>query len=496
MRTISNAVIIITVIALLVLSNQVLALEAPIQVDIYPRGVDAKWVLAAETEMVIKLPSSFSADRIRYHALDGAKIDQVEAEYHQADDWVPEALVELNNRITETMKEIDNIEAKLAAIEQTIAYLDHNILPSQIDDPLEYMHEAQNMRVELEQKRQQLTDAITQANQDLQQLNQQLSQHYAGDIERMLVIKIVSNGIGNIELTAYSAHASWDSFYRATLNSPQSLVTLDSFVSVKQRTGIVFDGTIATHTASPSQDTTIVQLDPLVARIYDSQPVAASRAEMYRLGVDDKAASVEMTQYEGPVGVSFSGIGKVPSDNQPVMLQVASEDMPVEMFPTLVPHHQNEAWLLVESIQPVRPLLPGKAEFMVDGYLTGQSMLSHAGGDETLLLAFGKSPLITAEKTPIVYTERQTWLGRHVRRDGYNIEVVNGTSQIAEIEIIDRIPVSGHDRVKITADIDPEPVSEEEGILTWRLELEPGESRVISVEFEIEYPNNMELVIN
>src|SRR5690554_3735587 len=131
MRTISNAVIIITVIALLVLSNQVLALEAPIQVDIYPRGVDAKWVLAAETEMVIKLPSSFSADRIRYHALDGAKIDQVEAEYHQADDWVPEALVELNNRITETMKEIDNIEAKLAAIEQTIAYLDHNILPSQ-----------------------------------------------------------------------------------------------------------------------------------------------------------------------------------------------------------------------------------------------------------------------------------------------------------------------------------------------------------------------------
>ncbi len=493
-----NKIIILCLLILLGAVNGVRAVDASAQVDIYPQGIDVTWVLAAEPEMTIILPSSFSSDRICYKVGNGAEVKLLEAVYQPAGDWIPSALAYLYDSINQTQTDIDKIEVELKGVEQTIAYLSESSICAQPDNPLDYFIKAQELRIELEQQRQVLTKAKTQADKKLRDLNQQLSQCYGGDIDRVLKIKLATNGVGFVELTVYSAYASWTPFYRASLDSKQNIVRLDSLISIKQRTGLDFDGTVLTHTAQPSQEVSVPQLNPLVARIYQPEAALLTRAQtdMALFEAEAKLAAPEMIKFEFPAGVSYIGRGKVPSDNQATLLSVASEEIPVKIFPALVPFFEEEAWLLVESIQPVGILLPGSAEFTVDGYLTGHSTLSHPGGDETLSLAFGRSPLITAERTPIVYTERQTWLGRHIRRDGYCIEVTNGTSQTADIEVIDRVPISGHERVKITTKVNPEPYDESDGIITWRLNLGPGESKTISVEYEVDYPDNMELQIH
>lgn len=496
MNTKSNRIIIMCLVILLCAVSGVLAVDVPAQIDIYPRGIDVTWVIFAEPEMIIKLPSSFSSDGIRYKVGDGAEVKLLEAVYQQAGDWIPPALVYLSDSISQTKTDIDKIEVELKGVEQTIAYLSETAICAQLDNPLDYFIKAQELRIESEQQRQVLTKAKTHADKKLRDLNQQLSQCYGGDIDRVLNIKLATNGVGFIELTVYSAYASWTPFYRASLDSKQNIVCLDSLISIKQRTGLDFDGTVLTHTAQPSQQVSIPQLDPLVARIYQPEATLLTFAQAdTALFAEEKLAAPEMIKFEFPAGVSYIGRGKVLSDNQPTLLSVASEEIPVKTYPTLVPFQEKQAWLLVESIQPVGVLLPGSAEFTVDGYLTGHTILSHPGGDETLSLAFGRSPLITAERTPIVYTERQTWLGRHIRRDGYYIEVTNGTLQNADIEVIDRVPISGHERVKITVKISPQPDNEDDGILTWRLNLDPGESKTISVEYEVDYPDNMQLQI-
>ncbi len=495
-----NRKVFLILILILVLSvSKAGAVGPPERVDIYPQGIDVTWVFKAEPEVIIELPSSFDVDRIGYKVSEGAKVMDFESVYELTDSWIPPAFTELYQKIQQTEKVLKEIAVKLKSIEQTIAYLSDTNIGLKLENPLNYFREAQELRVSLEQELQDITLEKVQKEKELRLLKQQLSQGYGGDIERVLIIRLVTNGVGFIELTCYSPYANWEPFYRASLDSTENLVRLDSFIRAGQRTGLNYEGMILTHTVQPLQQVGIPQLSPMVARITQPESLTLGRAQMgvpALLQAEVKSDSVGgMTQIQSFAGVSYVGEGKLPSNNQSTLINAATEEIPVKVLPKLVPLQEEQAWLLVETDTPLAPLLLGEAEFIVDGYLTGRGRLSHAGGDESLSLAFGRSPLVRATKTPMVYTERLTWLGRHVRRDGYHIEVTNGMAQSVDVEVMDRVPIAGHDKIKITRRISHSPDQEHEGVLTWKLHLEPGESKTISVEYEIEYPDNMELQV-
>lgn len=472
-------------------------LDSPVQVDVYPQGLDATWLLPAEEHLELVLPSSFDSNRIRYRVSEGAVVKRLETAYEAAGDWVPPALIDIEAEIGQVEQDISSLEVELSGVQQTISYLAQVAHYTELANPLEYFRNAQQLRTEMETQKIELMTAKGAAEQKLRELKTQLANRYGGNRDRVLKIMLTTNGVGYVELIAYSAHSSWEPFYRASLDSSESVVTLDKFVSVKQRTGIDFTGRISTHTGALSDDVSLPKQNPLVARIhefYTANNLLGSEP-MYMLSKSATEEAPIMRQIDGPVGVTFVGMGSIYSDNQDILLSIASEQIPVQVLSTLLPYQGEQAWVLAQSKSPVAPLLSGKAEFAVDGNLTGQTRLSYAGGDDLLTLAFGKAPAITAEREPIIYTERRTWLGRQIRRDGYTITATNGTEREAVIEVIDRIPVSGHERVTISADISPKPDEENEGILTWRINLQPGEVRIISVEYEIQYPDGMQLSI-
>lgn len=63
----------------------------------------------------------------------------------------------------------------------------------------------------------------------------------------------------------------------------------------------------------------------------------------------------------------------------------------------------------------------------------------------------------------------------------------------ARLWVIDRIPVSTMKDVKVDdVVIVPEPDERgEDGLLTWKLQVEPGERQEIVTEYVVEYPSNM-----
>ncbi len=491
-------------VMLLLLGTSGLAAELgpPQQVDVYPRGMDATWVLTAEPEMELLLPSSFDVNRIRYQTHDGAVVETLEAFSEVADGWIPPGLTELAEQMDELRSEIAELDAELAGVQQTLDYLRSGINPEQQDDPLEFVNRAQTLRVENEQRRQALEPQRSEKEQALRTLRERLQQWYGGNLDRIVRVKLTTNGTGEVALTVFSPYAGWSPFYRASLDSDEQTLSLATFVSVRQQTGLDWEGSINSHTAAPTDAVSLPTITPLVARIQEPPPPPSAQrrdvlsSQVFEVEADAKAFMPDMVQIEGEAGITFVGVGHVPSDNRPALLSVQDETVAAEIHPTLVPYQAERAWLMVETEQPMRSLLSGNAEFTVDGRFSGRSMLAHAGGGEPLSIAFGHSPLITAERTPVVYTERRTWLGRQVLRDGYHIEVKNGTAREATITVKDRLPVPGHDQIKLSSDIEPSPDENEDGVLTWRITLGAGESTTITVEYEIEYPNNMELLID
>jgi hypothetical protein len=63
----------------------------------------------------------------------------------------------------------------------------------------------------------------------------------------------------------------------------------------------------------------------------------------------------------------------------------------------------------------------------------------------------------------------------------------------AELQIEDRIPVSTIKEVKVDdVELVPEPDEQtDDGLLTWKLAMEPGDSREITVQYVVEFPSGM-----
>ncbi len=477
-------------------------LGTPERVDVYPRGADVTWLLDAESDMTILVPASFSAERFSFHENDGLEVYQMTVTTESAGDWTPAALDSLVRQIDAKKQLLGELRADLAGIIQTLDYLRSGIDLGKLSNPLESIAEFRNLRVETEREKLELEAQEKQMSRQVMELQNTLRQWYSADIATVHRVNFSTNGVGSLEFTAFSRFAQWMPSYRASLNSNEQIVQLETNIAVQQQTGIDWNGLIVCHTAAPVDQVDVPFVRPLVARIQEELSVSGAQfaAPMaVRMESMDSAMPVpdpfDMQRVEGEAGIRLFGQGRVKTDGKRTLLSVGKDDLEVEVYATLIPYQQEMAWVLAETTQPAKALLRGSVDLIVDGSFTGTSTLEHPGGSQTLEIALGTSPLITAERNPIVYTERRTWLGRKVMVDGYEIDVYNGSSRDATIIVKDRVPVAGNDRINISVSMDPEPTAEEDGILSWTMAIPAGVQETIRVEYEISYPNNMNLII-
>jgi len=81
---------------------------------------------------------------------------------------------------------------------------------------------------------------------------------------------------------------------------------------------------------------------------------------------------------------------------------------------------------------------------------------------------------------------------RHHRYE-YKLEVANYLGTPQELELTEQVPVSELDDVKVV--IDPRTTggygqSRDDGLLTWKLALAPGQKRELDLVFRIEVPSS------
>lgn len=491
---------VITLLLLLVFCSPLSAREPgpPHQVDVFPQGALLTWIIPAQPEMTLLLPSTFLPDRIRYQTREHAVVKQMEVVSQGTKDWLPEGLAPLIQEMEVQRQEMKLSQAQLAGILQTINYLQGYSPTGNGEDALGFILRSQQLRIESEKERQRLVEEIQEAEVRLQELEESLRRLYAGDVNRLVRLNLETNGTGYLEITAFTPYASWFPFYRAQLDSNEQSMILTSLVSVAQKTGIPWEGTISFHTSAPHDRVTIPSLQPLVVRIAEETLAPIPQQRMVLEDTKSQWVGMEplpdLVRFEGEAGLIFHGQGQVNTDGEPVLLRVAEEILPVEIRPTLIPYQEKEAYIMVETHQPVQSLLQGEVELVVDGSFTGGSTLQHTGAGESLKMAFGRSPLITAQRDGVVYQERRTWLGKRILQDGYQIEVMNGTSKAVELVIMDRVPLAGDERITIRLSMDPEPIEQKQGVLLWRLSLEAHQQMVITVEYQIEYPDGMRLI--
>ena len=150
------------------------------------------------------------------------------------------------------------------------------------------------------------------------------------------------------------------------------------------------------------------------------------------------------------------------------------------------------------------PLLPGAAEVYVETVPegSGAKVSNFVGKDRIEAVAAGeefemylgvdqnvKVEHILKKKETISRAESKTAKVRYT----YLISAESFRRGTTELRIADRVPVSTMREVKIGRLVFvPEPDEQtDEGLLTWKLQMEHGEKREISIEYVVEYPSHM-----
>ena len=115
--------------------------------------------------------------------------------------------------------------------------------------------------------------------------------------------------------------------------------------------------------------------------------------------------------------------------------------------------------------------------------------------DDTLDISLGQdqSILITRTKQEGKCSNNSNILGSTKKR-GYAINVKNNRNKSIKIEIIDQVPVSKSNKIKVNMKLgEGWTVDEETGILKWILEIPSGEKKSTNFEFEIKHPKKLNI---
>ena len=163
-----------------------------------------------------------------------------------------------------------------------------------------------------------------------------------------------------------------------------------------------------------------------------------------------------------------------------------------------IPKKSNGVFLIAQVTEWEKmPLTPGKSHIYFDETFVGKSYINPSIMSDTLDISLGRDQniLITRTKQEGKCSNNASILGATKKR-GYEINVKNNRNKAIKIQIIDQIPISKSNRIKITSKLgEGWSINEETGMLEWILEVPSGEKKSTTFEFEIKHPKKLSVPI-
>jgi len=296
---------------------------------------------------------------------------------------------------------------------------------------------------------------------------------------------------------------------------------LSYLAKVEQNTGENWDDVALTlSTARPGLGTLPPKLDPIYvdasrpaaaymmgrARMAESTEYDESVSEMLGslmpVEKDPTAAAPVEAQYEiaevksegATVTFELPRRMSVPADGQPHRATIAAHEFPCRLSYQAVPRRTEWAYLraTIENQSPLT-LLVGEVNIFRDDTFVGASRLEFVAPGQEFKLFLGPDEQVHARRELVRRDVEKNLVG-NVRRQtfGYRIAVENLKPYRVSLFMLDQIPVSRHEQIKLKLrHADPQPEINDLGEMRWEFTMTPGSKRDVGYDYTIESPRDM-----
>ncbi len=205
-------------------------------------------------------------------------------------------------------------------------------------------------------------------------------------------------------------------------------------------------------------------------------------------GIDDGGEVLKMTSCHKV---------SIPSDGRPHRVEIVKFSAPAKAENTLIPEIATAVIRKINSSNTGPfPVLAGPVDLIAENGLIGHSSTMFIASNEKFALGFGPNPSIRVRRRVDDVALKSGALSRHNRRrTSVTLLISNISADTESFTLSERIPISEIESVKILFDPDfttGNILPDKNGILVWRLELEPGERKKITLRYTLEKKKDIE----
>lgn len=181
------------------------------------------------------------------------------------------------------------------------------------------------------------------------------------------------------------------------------------------------------------------------------------------------------------------------SNNKPHAVVLDEYKIPAEYHYFAAPKLDPDAFLLADITNYEQlNLLPGEANIVFENKYVGKTYLNPYSTKDTLSVSMGRDKRIVIKREKVKDNNAIKMIGSNRKQTfTYEISLKNGKKEAVDLDLKDQYPVSTDNSMDIELlSSDNAIVDSETGILTWKMKLQPGETKKIRFSYSVKYPKD------
>jgi uncharacterized protein (TIGR02231 family) len=387
-----------------------------------------------------------------------------------------------------------------------------------------------------------LQQTVAQLHEKIAELNKRISEmNNLNPVVKekpygQLILQVMSKQSGEvpISLSYYTNNAGWTPTYDVRVNSKTNKVKLVYKASITQSTGIDWKKTPLTlSTGTPSFGVAAPILAAWYLQLYvpgiytdlqrraaagnaqrnsiqsmnDSElseviVTAAGSYEQKKLKdetIDPSTLQQYTTLNEGQLNTNFEIAlpYDIASNGELHSVTIKNEEISCILKNYAVPRVDKEAYLMAEIADWQNlDLLPGDANIVMDDTYIGKSMIDPNSTQDTLNLSLGKDKRIAVKRSLVKELSSLKSSGGN-NKQVFTYELIIKNNKLTDVNMLlkDQYPLSTIKEVEVKLEeYGDASVNPETGVLTWKVNLKPGESQKFRFTYSVKYPKDKRIV--
>jgi uncharacterized protein (TIGR02231 family) len=186
----------------------------------------------------------------------------------------------------------------------------------------------------------------------------------------------------------------------------------------------------------------------------------------------------------------------IPSDDKPYLVDISEHELPASYSHFAVTKLDRDVFLIakITGWEDLN-LIEGPANVYYAGTYLGQSFIDTRNVKDTLDLSLGRDSKVIVTRTKMTNFSSTQFIGLKRKETlTYQLIAKNNRKSDINIQILDQIPISQTDEIEVKVlDISGAIQNLTTGELKWEFVLKPGESKTMTLSFEIKYPKDKTL---